>query len=74
MSNGLMILHEESPYLIHTTHWVASVGNTTYTPTTLTKEEILYNHMYVFCSFGIWTKDEVLDLPSLLDSKITQLS
>jgi hypothetical protein len=26
MSNGLIILHEESPYLIHTTPWVASVA------------------------------------------------
>ena len=44
------------------------------TPTTPTKEEILYKHMYVCCSVGMWTKDEELDLPSLLDSKITQLS
>ena len=28
MSNGLMILHEESPYLIHTTPLVASVAVT----------------------------------------------
>ena len=28
MSNGLIILHEESPYLIHTTPWVASVAVT----------------------------------------------
>ena len=46
-----------------------SLGNTTwYTPTTLTKEEILDNHRSVLCSFGISTKDEELDLPSLLDS------
>ena len=44
------------------------------TPTTPTKEEILYKHMYVCCSVGMWTKDEELDLPSLLDSKITQFS
>ena len=41
------------------------VGNPTYTPTTLTKEEILKNHMSVLYSFGISTKDEELDLPSL---------
>ena len=42
-----------------------SLGNTTYTPTTVTKEEILYNHMSVLCSFRISTNDEELDLPSL---------
>jgi N-methylhydantoinase B/oxoprolinase/acetone carboxylase alpha subunit len=34
-----------------------SRGNPTYTPTTLTKEEILENHRSVLCSFGISTKD-----------------
>jgi len=42
-----------------------SLGNPAYTPTTLTKEEILDNHRSVLCSFGISTKDEELDLPSL---------
>jgi len=42
-----------------------SLGNPTYTPPTLTKEEILDYHRSVFCSFGISTKDEELDLPSL---------
>jgi hypothetical protein len=42
-----------------------SLGNPTYTPTTPTKEEILDNHRSVLCSFGISTKDEELDLPSL---------
>jgi hypothetical protein len=42
-----------------------SLGNPTYTPTTLTKEEILDNHQSVLCSFGISTKDEELGLPSL---------
>jgi hypothetical protein len=42
-----------------------SLGSPTYTPTTLTKEEILDNHRSVLCSFGISTKDEELDLPSL---------
>jgi hypothetical protein len=42
-----------------------SLCNPTYTPTTLTKEEILENHRSVLCSFGISTKDEELDLPSL---------
>ena len=41
-----------------------SLGNLTYTPTTLTKEEILDNRS-VLCSLGISTKDEELDLPSL---------
>jgi hypothetical protein len=41
------------------------LGNPTYTPTTRTKEEILDNHRSVICSFGISTKDEELDLPSL---------
>ena len=45
-----------------------SLGNPTYTPTTLTKEEILDNHRSVLCSFGISTKDEELD------SLITQVS
>jgi len=30
-----------------------SLGNPTYAPTTPTKEEILDNHRYVLCSFGI---------------------
>jgi hypothetical protein len=42
-----------------------SLGNPTYTPTTLAKEEILDNHRSVLCSFGISTKDEELDQPSL---------
>jgi hypothetical protein len=42
-----------------------SLDNPTYTPTTLTKEEIMDNHRSVLCSFGISTKDEELDLPSL---------
>jgi hypothetical protein len=40
------------------------LGNPTYTPTKLTKEEIVENHRSVSCSFGISTKDEELDLPS----------
>jgi hypothetical protein len=42
-----------------------SLGNPTYTSTTHTKEKILDHHRSVFCSFGISTKDEELDLPSL---------
>ena len=42
-----------------------SIGNPTNTPMTRTKEEILDNHRSVLCSFGISTKDEELDLPSL---------
>ena len=40
-----------------------SLGNPIYTPTTLTKEEILDNHTSILCSFGISAKDEELDLP-----------
>ena len=42
-----------------------SLVNPTYTPPTLTNEEILDNHRSALCSFGISTKDEELDLPSL---------
>ena len=42
-----------------------SLRNSTYTFTTLTKEEILNNHRYVLCSFWISIKDEELNLPSL---------
>ena len=42
-----------------------SLGNHTYTTTTFTKEEILDNNRSVLCSFGISTKGEELDLPSL---------
>ena len=41
------------------------LGNPTNTSTTLTKEETLDNHRSVLCSFGISTKNEELDLPSL---------
>ena len=43
----------------------SSLGNPTYTPMTLIKEEILDNHRSVFSSFGISTKKEELDLPLL---------
>jgi hypothetical protein len=36
-----------------------------YTPTILAKEEILNSNWSVLYSFGISTKDEELDLPSL---------
>jgi hypothetical protein len=42
-----------------------SLGNPTYTPTTVMTEEILDNHMSVLCSIGFSTKDEELDIPSL---------
>jgi len=42
-----------------------SLGNPTYTLTTLTKEEILDNYRSVLCCFGISTKEKELDLPSL---------
>jgi hypothetical protein len=44
-----------------TIHWQPP----TYTSTTLTKEEILDNHISVLSSFGISIKDEDLDLPTL---------
>jgi hypothetical protein len=42
-----------------------TLGNPSYTPTTLTKQEILGNHWSSLCSFGILSKDEELDLLSL---------
>jgi hypothetical protein len=51
-----------------------SLGNSTYTLTTLTKEEILDNHKSVLCSFGISTKDEELDLPSLYIEYLNYIS
>jgi hypothetical protein len=39
--------------------------HTMHTPTTLTKEEILDSNWSVLYSFGISTRDEELDLPSL---------
>ena len=41
-----------------------SLDNPTYTPITLTNEEILDNHRSVLCSFGISTRSTV----TLLDS------
>jgi hypothetical protein len=41
------------------------LGNPTYTPSIITKEEILDNHRSVLCFLGISTKDEGIDLPSL---------
>ena len=51
-------------YLIKALGIHNSLGNPTYTPTTHTKEEILYNHRSMLCCFGISTNDEELDLPS----------
>jgi hypothetical protein len=42
-----------------------SLGNPAYIQRTLTKEEIVDNYRSILCSFGISTKDEELDLPSL---------
>jgi hypothetical protein len=52
------------------------LGNRTYTPTTLPKEEIMDNHRSVLCSFGMSTNDEELTGSpiTLLDSEITQVS
>ena len=51
--------------LIKELHNDNSLGNPTYTPTTLTKEEILADLMSVLCSFEISTKDDEMDQPSL---------
>ena len=52
-----------------------SLDNPTYTPTILTKEEILNNHGFSLCSFGISTIDKEMDLPSRYwIPKITQES
>jgi len=52
-----------------------SLGKLTYTPTTLTKEEILDNHGFGLCSYGTSTNDKELDLPSRYwIPKITQVS
>jgi len=42
-----------------------NTGNPTYTPTSLSKEEILSNHKTIFSSFGLSIKDDYVDLPSL---------
>ena len=42
-----------------------TLDNPTYSPTALTKEEILENHKSVFSSFGISVKNEDLELPLL---------
>lgn len=41
-----------------------SLGNSTYTPTTLTEADILANHGSGLCSFGISTKEEEVDIQS----------
>ena len=43
---------------------VNSLDSTTFTPTTLTIDEI-DNHMYASCTFGILNKGEELDLPAI---------
>jgi len=42
-----------------------NTGNHTYTPTSLSKDEILSNHKSVISSFGLSIKDDFVDLPSL---------
>jgi len=44
---------------------INSTGNPTYTPTSLSKEEILSNHKSVISSFGLSIKDDYVYLPSL---------
>jgi len=42
-----------------------NTGNPTYTPTSLSKDEIISNHKSVISSFGLSVKDDYVDLPSL---------
>jgi len=42
-----------------------NTGKPTTTPTSLSKDEILSNHMSVISSFGLSIKDDYVDLPSL---------
>jgi len=42
-----------------------NTGNPTYTPTSLSKDEILSNHTSVISSFELFIKDHYVDLPSL---------
>jgi len=42
-----------------------NTGNPTYTPTSLSKDEILSNHKFVISTFGLSVKDDYVDLPSL---------
>jgi len=42
-----------------------NTGNPTYTPTSLSKDDILSNHKSVISSFGLSIKDDYVDLPSL---------
>jgi len=42
-----------------------NTGNPTYTPTSLSKDEILSNHKSEISSFGLSIKDHYIDLPSL---------
>ena len=60
-----MLVFKSSQYIFSICCVDNSLSNPTYTPTTLTKDEILDNNSSVLCSFGISTKDEKLDLPSL---------
>ena len=52
-----------------------SFGNTTFTPTTLTKEDIMDNHRSVLCSFWNFNQRWRTGCTiTLLDSKIAQVS
>jgi len=42
-----------------------NMGNPTYPPTSLSKDEILSSHKSVISSFGLSIKDDYVDLPSL---------
>jgi len=42
-----------------------NTGNSTYTPTSLSKIESLSNHKSVISSFGLYIKDDYVDLPYL---------
>ena len=51
--------------LVNELDFNSAQGSETYVATTLSKEEILHNHRSVLSSFGIQTREEDLDLPSL---------
>jgi hypothetical protein len=63
--NGNLVGSTNSSHYTDCLIIILGIGNPTYTPMTDAKEEILDNHRRDLCSFGISTKDEELDLPSL---------
>ena len=51
-----------------------SNASSTYQRTNFTKSEIVFNHRSILSSFGVYTKDDDVDLPSLyLIPKLTKI-